>query len=150
MREKGAAGELEDHILNASRIMVNILAEALLREKEEQITVPQFRILDMVANLTDKPAEMARMLNISPSAVTFLLEKLEDRGLLRRSAGTEDRRRVRIEPTARGRELVRKVNTRRRGELAKILARMDAGARNHLEASLKSFRRAYLETRGYA
>ena len=45
---------------------------------------PQFRILDMIHNLTDKPTEIARMLDVSPPAISFLLEKLEEKGLDRK------------------------------------------------------------------
>ena len=145
MRGKAAADVLEDRILNAARIMVNILAEALLREGGEQITVPQFRILDMVANLTGKPAEIARMLSISPPAVTFLLERLEAKGLLRREPGTSDRRRVEVALTEEGADLVRRVNTRRRRLLQSILRRMDDPTRDRLASSLAEFNRAYLD-----
>ncbi|MBC7246971.1 MAG: MarR family transcriptional regulator [Actinobacteria bacterium] len=144
MRGKAAADVLEDRILNAARIMVNILAEALLREGGEQITVPQFRILDMVANLTGKPAEIARMLSVSPPAVTFLLERLEAKGLLRREPLTSDRRRVEVALTEEGADLVRRVNTRRRRLLQSILRRMDDPARDRLASSLAEFNRAYL------
>jgi len=145
MRGKAAADVLEDRILNAARIMVNILAEALLREGGEQITVPQFRILDMVANLTGKPGEIARMLSISPPAVTFLLERLEAKGLLRREPGTSDRRRVEVALTEEGADLVRRVNTRRRRLLQSILRRMDDPTRDRLASSLAEFNRAYLD-----
>lgn len=148
MAGKGVAGELEDHILNASRIMVNILAEALLREKEGQITVPQFRILDMVANLTDKPAEIARMLSVSPPAISFMMERLEEKGLLRRNATEPDRRRVKLTLTPEGTALVQRVNQHRRKKMGQILRRLDAETRAQLERSLKSFYGAYLESSG--
>jgi len=74
--------ELEDKILCASRIMVNILAESLLHEKVHGLSAPQFRILDMISQGADKPAEIARMLDVTPSALTWTLEKLENMGLL--------------------------------------------------------------------
>ncbi|MDI6873178.1 MarR family winged helix-turn-helix transcriptional regulator [Candidatus Solincola sp.] len=138
---------LEEHILNASRIMVNILAESLLQEGEEQITVPQFRVLDMVYNLNDKPARIAVMLGISPSAVTSLLERLEEKGLLRRRPGTDDRRRVELALTQRGEHLVRQVNARRKRHLERILEEMNPTARRHLEESLREFVSAYLRTK---
>lgn len=144
MESRNVPSEIEENLLNASRIMVNILAEALLREGGEQITAPQFRILDMVANLTGKPAEIARMLGISPPAVTFLLERLEMKGLLRREPGTSDRRRVEIALTGKGADLVRRVNARRRRLLHAILRRMDGPSRGRLASSLAEFNRAYL------
>jgi len=145
-RDAGASSPrgLEDHILNASRIMVNILAESLLQEGEEQITVPQFRVLDMIHNRIDKPAQIARMLGITPSAVTSLLERLEERGLLRRMPGRKDRRRVELVLTPMGERLVRKVNARREKYLEAVLERMNGEARRGLERFLREFVSAYM------
>jgi len=56
--------ELGEKILYASKIMVNILAEALVGAKVQGLSAPQYRILDMIYNGVDKPAELARMLDI--------------------------------------------------------------------------------------
>ena len=53
MEGTGQAAAIEESILAAARIMVNILAESLLREGVEQNTDPQFRRLDMVQSLSD-------------------------------------------------------------------------------------------------
>ncbi|MBC7253496.1 MAG: MarR family transcriptional regulator [Actinobacteria bacterium] len=140
----GSTRGLEDHILNASRMMVNILAESLLQEGEEQITVPQFRVLDMTLNRIDKPAQIANMLGISPPAVTSLLEGLEERGLLRRTPGIKDRRRVELALTPTGRRLVRRVNARRKKYLEAILQRMKGDTRRGLDDSLREFASAYI------
>lgn len=143
----GFPEELEDQILNASRIMVNILAESLLREREEQITVPQFRVLDMIYNHIDKPAQIAAMLGITPPAVTSLLERLEEKGCLRRTPGREDRRRVELALTPMGERLVRKVNAHRKRYLKAVLERMNAEARRDLERSLREFVSAYIRAK---
>jgi len=48
--------EIEDKILLASKIMVDILAESLVREKVNGLSAPRFCILDVVFNGVDKPA----------------------------------------------------------------------------------------------
>lgn len=134
---------LEESILTASRIMVNILAESLLEEKAEQISVAQFRILDMVGNLVDKPSQLARMLDVSPSAISALLEKLDEKGLLRRRFSVSDRRRVHLELTPAGKRIVERVNTHRRRRLASVLKGMSAAECVGLEDALQAFNRAY-------
>jgi DNA-binding MarR family transcriptional regulator len=136
---------LEESIMSASRIMVNILAESLIHVGEEQITVPQFRILDMINNLTDKPTEIARMLDVSPPAISFLLEKLEEKGLIERNLGTADRRRIELALTEKGVGIVRRVNTYRKKYLKKVLQLMDLGSRSQLESSLAAFTESYLQ-----
>jgi DNA-binding MarR family transcriptional regulator len=145
MRKHDGAASIEEQILTASRIMVNILAEALMHEKVDQITVPQFRILDMIRNLTDKPSEIARMLDVSPPAISFTLERLEEKGLVRRVFSTSDRRRVELELTEEGADLVRKVNAYRKKYLQKVLRNMNEDTRSRLEASLAAFNRSYLQ-----
>lgn len=104
MRKPGALNAFEVDIMTASRIMVNILAESLMHVGEEHITAPQFRILDMIRNLTDKPTEIAGMLGVKPSAVSFLLDKLEEKGMVERKLGTSDRRRIELALTKKGKK----------------------------------------------
>lgn len=136
-------GTLEENILTASRIMVNILAESLLEEQAEHISVAQFRILDMVANLTDKPSEIARILGVSPAAISSLLEKLEWKGLLLRGFSRNDRRRVVLKLTDTGKGIVERVNSQRRKRLGKILRGMQPEERENLEHALVAFNRSY-------
>jgi DNA-binding MarR family transcriptional regulator len=135
---------IEDSILTASRIMVNMLAESLMHVGEKQITVPQFRILDMINSHTDKPAEIARMLDVSPPAISFLLEKLEEKGLIERNLSTVDRRRIELALTEKGAGLVRRVNTYRKQYLKKVLQQMDESSRSQLKSSLAAFTESYL------
>ena len=145
MQKPGETMGIEESILTASRIMVNILAESLMHEGVDQITVPQFRILDMIQNLTDKPADIARMLDVSPPAISFLLEKLEEKGLLVRVLCTSDRRRIELELTEKGTDLVQRVNSRRKKYLRKVLQNMDGIYRSRLESSLRAFNQSYLQ-----
>ncbi len=142
--ERETDGPIEEQILAAARIMANVLAESLLHQKAEHVSLPQFRVLDMVQNLTGKPSEIARMLGVSPPAVSFLLDKLEEKGLLRRVFSTKDRRRVELELTREGEELVRGVNAYRRRRLGRILAGMEEGERGRLLHSLRAFNQSYL------
>lgn len=144
MNRSDITADIEERVLAASRIMVNILAESLMHEGADGLTVPQFRILDMIHNLTDKPSEIARMLDVSPPAITFLLERLEEKELVRRTFSTTDRRRIELELTTKGYDLVRRVNAFRKKYLNRILSGMDRAARSQLESSLQAFSRSYL------
>jgi DNA-binding MarR family transcriptional regulator len=144
MKNRATQAKLEENLMSASRIMVNMLAESLMRVGEEQISVPQFRILDMINSLTDKPTEIARMLDVSPPAISFLLERLEEKGLIERNLGTADRRRIELVLTEKGIGLVRRVNAYRKKNLKKVLQPMDADSRSQLESSLAAFTESYL------
>ena len=55
------------------------------------------------------PAEVAQFVGLDPSAVTRLLDRLEEKGLLVRRPHGGDRRSVTLELTAKGEELVPKL-----------------------------------------
>ncbi len=144
MKRAAVSRHIEENILSASRIMVTVLAEALMKESTEQITVPQFRILDMIHNYSNRPAEIARMLGVSPPAISFLLERLEGKGLIRRNFNRVDRRRVELRLTRKGAELVQRVNARRKRYLKRVLRDLDETTLVQLEGSLEAFNRSYL------
>ncbi len=126
---------------------MDILAESLLQAGYGNVSLHQFRILDMVWDGGVGPSELARLLGISPPAVTVLLERLENEGMLRRSPGSRDRRRVDLELTERGRELVRKVNARRRALVNKVLEGMEGSELESMGRGLAAFRDSYRRLR---
>ena len=137
--------EIGEKILLASKIMVNILAESLLREKVQGLSAPQYRILDMIFNGVDMPAELVRMLDISPPALSGVLARLEDGGFIDRSRTKEDRRRVVLELTSEGKDVVRRVNAQRSKLIKAVLDRMDEGTIKQLETSLGAYTERYIE-----
>lgn len=50
-------------------------------------------------------ADLAKRLNYDPGSMTRLLDRMQEKDLIQRSRATGDRRRIRIELTAAGREL---------------------------------------------
>ena len=143
MKKVSAPSEIEHSMLLASKIMVNILAESLIHEGSVDITVPQFRILDMVYNGTSSPVEIARMLDVSPPSISELLEKLENKRLLTRLTNTTDRRKVELVLSDTGLETVEKVNDYRASYLQRILKKMGSGPASQLKESLADFNTNY-------
>lgn len=150
MRRTETVGDIEHNILAASKIMVNILAESLIHEGYENVTVAQFRILDMIYNGTDTPIDLAKMLDVSQPAITVLLEKLEGKGLLTRLINTDDRRRVAIVLTPDGIDLVEKVNDYRAKYLQKVLRKMGRDRSAQLQESLGAFNLGYSQLKSKA
>jgi DNA-binding MarR family transcriptional regulator len=65
-----------------------------------------------LAFLTRGPAaasEIAKEISLTPAAVTSLLDRLEERGFVRRSRSTEDRRKVLVHATEKTHSLARDV-----------------------------------------
>ena len=71
------------------------------------VTAPQRLVLRMVGRFPGVTAsEMAALLHLDRSTMSGIVTRLVERGLLVRQADAADRRRVRLEVTARGRRLV--------------------------------------------
>lgn len=127
--------------------MMDILAESLLREGYDGVSLHQFRILDKVREGLARPSQLARLLGVSPPAVTVLLERLEGMGLLRRTSSIRDRRQVDLDLTDEGEELVRKVNARRRALVKKVLAGMEKEDLERMGPGLAAFQDSYRRLR---
>jgi DNA-binding MarR family transcriptional regulator len=65
------------------------------------------RCLSFVSQEAQTASAIATETALTPAAITALIDRLEDRGLVRRSRDAEDRRKVFVEATAKTRELVR-------------------------------------------
>jgi DNA-binding MarR family transcriptional regulator len=66
------------------------------------LSLRQLAVLYLVREGAAFPSELARQLRISPAVVTGLLDRLEQRGYVRRRAEASDRRRLRLELTDAG------------------------------------------------
>lgn len=72
------------------------------------ITLPQLLCLTAVVaeeGLTSR--EIARRVHVSPSTLVGVLDRLQEKRWVRRERDPDDRRRIHIQPTAAGRELIR-------------------------------------------
>ena len=72
------------------------------------ITAPQLMCLrTVIANGPLTATAISREIHVSPSTVVGILDRLEDKGLIRRERGREDRRIVFVTATEAGRALAR-------------------------------------------
>jgi MarR family transcriptional regulator, lower aerobic nicotinate degradation pathway regulator len=121
----------------SARRLGRSLGEAGLRWAEYAI----LHHLDAQAPIAQR--DLAAALRIQPSNLVLLLDQLSDRGLLRRSPDPADRRRHRLELTAKGRrtverareatgraerELLGPLSPAERGEFRALLVRLTAHA----------------------
>jgi len=61
-------------------------------------------LLRMAAGQADTAAELARIVGMDTGAMTRMLDRLEHKGLIRRSRSAEDRRVIKLELTEEGRQ----------------------------------------------
>jgi|ACXJ01.1.fsa_nt_gi DNA-binding MarR family transcriptional regulator len=121
-----------------------VLGELDRRLEETGLTARQFLLLRILEESGPVNARaVGKQLSVSPSNVSGLVDRLERKRYLKRSRGTEDRRKVQLEITPEGRKAFRKarrdreallravfdgISLRERRVLVKGLARM-AGRR---------------------
>jgi DNA-binding MarR family transcriptional regulator len=128
-----------DAVMAATRVLVALSARSVAG-LDGQITLPQFRVLVMVASTGPvNLGAVARALGVHPSNATRACDRLVGAGLLDRRDDPGDRRNLTLDLTAAGRALVRRVMDDRRAAIAEILARMPDEQRRALAPVLESF-----------
>ena len=130
-----------DAVLLASRALVGVAARSLA-EVEDEVTLPQFRALVVLAGSDRNLGDLAEALDVHPSSATRLCTRLEAKGLLTRRPSAQSRRELVVSLTSDGRSLVDAVTRRRRREIARIVARIPEREQSVLVHALGIFAEA--------
>ena len=138
LQEIPAEHAVED-LIRASRIFVAIAAGSLAGDGEQQLSIQQYRALALLATReSQRPADLARSLGVTPSTTTALCDRLVEKGMISRQRGT-DRRSISLVVSARGRELLKKIAERRGDLLRDILVRLPLPTQAQLAEALLAF-----------
>ncbi|OKH66644.1 MarR family transcriptional regulator [Mycobacterium sp. SWH-M3] len=143
VRGKAAVDEsvdaITDALVTASRLLVAISARSIA-EVDESITIPQFRALVILSSRgASNLATLAGLLDVQPSTIGRMVERLVSAGLIDRQQHPNSRRELLVELTARGRDVVDTVTVRRRGEIARVVQAMPERERRGLVTALTAF-----------
>jgi DNA-binding MarR family transcriptional regulator len=131
-----------DMLITASRALVAIAAKSLAMV-DDQVTLPQYRALVVLAGRDGlRPVDLADALDVSPSTATRMCDRLVRKDLVERVHSDSDRREVQLKLSADGRELVSEVTARRRRDLRRVLARIQADDQDLLIHALRIFNTA--------
>jgi DNA-binding MarR family transcriptional regulator len=108
-----------------TRALIGIALESL-HVAGGHVSLPQFRLLLALDGLGRVPSsKLAAQLGLGASAITRLVDRLQDAGLVQRGTDPRSRSIVSVELTAAGRRLVSAVLDHRHERLAEILDRMN-------------------------
>jgi DNA-binding MarR family transcriptional regulator len=136
----GGAPELAPETADALQAATRILAGVALRSLEaldSAVTLPQFRLLAVLADLGPVPSgQAARTLGLDPSTVTRLADRMVAAGHVTRGTDARHRGVVALELTASGRELVAVADGWRHQELARIIGRLTPRQQDAVTAAL--------------
>ncbi len=134
--------ELVTGLLTASRVLVGVSARSLTGV-EDAVTVTQFRTLVVLQSHGEMNLNrLAELLAVTPSTAMRMVDRLITAELVTRRSNPASRREVLLGLTPSGRSVVRRVTTKRRAEIATIVAAMPATERDTLVRALHAFAEA--------
>jgi len=114
------AGQALCHLVDLVSHRSGLALEAM---SEAAITLPQVLLLDHVERRgTASPSELAKAVHASLPAVSQMIDRLVQQGLLNRAEDPVDRRRRSLTATARGRSVLRKLEAARSADYERGLA----------------------------
>jgi DNA-binding MarR family transcriptional regulator len=152
LRSKDSGPELALGTAEVLQAATRMLAGVALRSVdvlEAAVTLPQFRLLAVLADLGPVPSgQAARTLGLDRSTITRLADRMVAAGHVTRGTDPRHRGVVTLELTASGRDLVATANNWRQRELARILARLTPAEQAAVIASLGLLVRAAGEDYG--
>jgi len=122
--EAGLAQGMEELLQAATRMLAGVALRSL-DALDDAVTLPQFRLLAVLADLGTVPTgQAARALGLDPSTVTRLADKMVTAGHIVRGGDPRHRGVVTLKLTGSGRELVDTAAAWRHRELARIMSRL--------------------------
>jgi long-chain acyl-CoA synthetase len=89
------------------------------------LSLPQYRVLALLADGSSASSVLARRLAVSPPSVTAVVDGLVGRGLVERRADPEDRRRLTLLLTRDGKRLLAAADTAAEARLDEIAGFME-------------------------
>jgi DNA-binding MarR family transcriptional regulator len=120
----------------ATRVLAGVALRSL-DVLDSAVTLPQFRLLAVLADLGPVPSgRAARTLGLDPSTVTRLADRMVAAGHVARGADPGHRGVVTLALTPSGRELVAAADAWRRRELARIMAKLEPADQAAVTAAL--------------
>jgi len=129
--------EVADHLHSAA---IHLLRKLRVRDRESGIGPSQLSALSvLVFGGPRSLGELANAEQVRPPTMSRIVVGLEKAGLIRRQS-TDDKRRVRLEPTAKGTKILQEGRTRRVDSLARALKTLESAELQQLGEAVKLIR----------
>jgi len=130
----GEVLEVADHLHSAA---IHLLRRLRVRDRESGIGPSQLSALSvLVFGGPRSLGELADAEQVRPPTMSRIVVGLEEAGLIRRQS-TEDKRRVRLEPTAKGTKILQAGRMRRVDSLARALRSLEPTELQQLDEAVK-------------
>ena len=134
--------EAEETLVRIDALWRDLFHSPLDEARKAGLTGPQVRLM---ASLVSRGAmtltELSRSLGMSHSTASGIVDRLETRGLVRRSPDAEDRRRTTIAVTGRVTQYVRELEGGPASRLVAVFGNASAGERRVIGRGLTTLRK---------
>lgn len=119
-------GEFADKLNDVMPVMLKEFSRRQTNDiYKGKITLPQFLILSFLYNNGDSNMSgIARYMSVTTAAMTGMVDRLERYGYVKRGHEPDDRRIININLTAKGKDLVEKINTQRREMIVDVFGKV--------------------------
>jgi DNA-binding MarR family transcriptional regulator len=107
-----------------------------------ELTLVQVRVMRRLAKQPQSLGQLGAELALAPPSVTRLVDRLEERGLIERQRGLDDRRKVVATLTDEGRRLVSAIPFLEGTAIRTAVDRMKVADRERIAAALREFNAA--------
>jgi len=108
------------------------------------ISLPQMSVLIMLRERGPRTiSELAELLQVSAPSASAILDRMEERGYVRRSRDSIDRRVVHVEVTEEGRGLIDEMAGVKRDRMQRLLSVMDEDDLRSVIAGIDALQRAF-------
>jgi DNA-binding MarR family transcriptional regulator len=120
----------------AARAAARLTRQVEQAVAEVGVSVAQYRVLSVLAEETAAAGLLAERLAVRPPSITSVVDGLVGRGLMRRGADADDRRRQVLEVTAAGKQVLAEADQAVAARLRELAGRLDARRADRAMASL--------------
>ena len=131
-----------NEVLTATRALIAVSTRSLGGLAEE-VSAAQYRTLVVLASRgPQRMVDLAQQLQVNPSTVGRMCDRLVRKRLIHRHRARTDRRSVQVALTAEGRRMVDEVTESRRVMISEMLAKLPVEAQLAAAAALRELSRA--------
>jgi len=130
---------IHDDVLISLRRIVRATGRYSRRlSKEAGLTAPQLLVMQAILSEEEMTmGEIAKSVSLSQATITSILDRLENRGLVERYRGKEDKRRVYAHVTEAGKALLQKAPTPLQVEFAQRFNQLENWEQTQILSSLQ-------------
>lgn len=112
--------------------------------REVDLTMPQLKTLMMISCKKEvKSGKLADIMQVKAPNITFILDQLEEKGLIERMQTPDDRRVVLAGITKKGEKLLEELSQLKREILKNKLSGLEKGQMKKIKSALKTLIKAY-------